>query len=170
MASGCGCVGWACLLGHKLILQCKISLYARMDSCVEDDTDLRSTSMATQRLLSLEREKRIAAERLVEKERQALLQLRNLLSCKGIEINNKYQKEEDNPTTENSSKEPLQRSVSNTSAGFITRAFSQEFSSSVFNDLPGELQQSLALNHIGKYVCVCVLITMWFMMSVVSVR
>ena len=70
---------------------------------VEEDTDLRSTNMATQRLLSLEREKRIAAERLVEKERQALLQLRNLLSCKGIEINNKYQKE-DNPTTESSSK------------------------------------------------------------------
>ena len=151
-------MGWACLLGHKLRLQCKISyiyIYARMDSCVEEDTDLRSTNMATQRLLSLEREKRIAAERLVEKERQALLQLRNLLSCKGIEINNKYQKE-DNPTTESSSKEPLQRSVSNTSVGFMTRAFSQEFSSSVFNDLPGELQQSLALNHIGKYVCACV--------------
>ena len=98
-----------------------------------------------QKILRLEREKRIAAELLVEKERQALLQLKYLL------LKRKSNEEpEDKVEDSYASKGPLRRTVSNSSVSTLPRAFSQEFTASVLGELPGDVQQSLELQKLGK--------------------
>lgn len=82
------------------------------------------------KLLSLEKEKRIIAERNVEAVNQALLQIKVLLD-----------KRQDSEAT-------LKRSVSSSSNSLnspLPRAFSQEFYDLILHDLPDEVQSTLAI-------------------------
>ena len=92
-------------------------------------------------LLSLEKERRFAAEALAEAEKQALLQL--LL----------YLKEKLEPTSPLSLGEDQQdfirrvsssASIGNLSSAALPRAFSREFYDAVLQEMPGELKESLA--------------------------
>ncbi len=98
-----------------------------------------NSEVPLQTLLSIERDKRIAAELLAEKEHQALLQLKNIL----------LKKAKDDEKKETKDKAAVKRTVSNTSVGQLPRAFSQEFTASVLGDLPSPVQQSLDLQTLG---------------------
>lgn len=97
------------------------------------------------KMLSLEREKRVAAELLVEKEHQALLQLRNMLISRNYGLGSKDSAAFNSTRSMN----PPERSISTSSSiAALPRAFSQEFTASVFGDLPSPLQDSLDMQNI----------------------
>lgn len=106
------------------------------------DSETQVGELPLQKLLSLEREKRISAELLVEREHQALLQLKNIL----------HKRRSDENTTSKTSAFPkdVRKTFSNSSMETLPRAFSQEFTTSVFDDLPSPVQQSLDLQMLGK--------------------
>ena len=105
------------------------------------DSETQVGELPLQKLLSLEREKRISAELLVEREHQALLQLKNILHKR---------KSDENTTSKTSFPKDVRKSFSSSSMETLPRAFSQEFTTSVFDDLPSPVQQSLDLQTLGK--------------------
>ena len=118
------------------------ALHCRVAREVMESTELQTADISEvplQKLLSVEREKRIAAELLAEKEHQALLQLKNIL----------LKKVKDDESKDTKDKVAVKRTVSNTSVGLLPRVFSQEFTASVLGDLPSPVQQSLDLQTLG---------------------
>lgn len=96
-----------------------------------EETDGSREAAMLSRLLVLEREKRIRAERLVEAERQMLLQMKMSRTCT-------EEKEGGAARIPKS----LSRSSSTASIQF-PRTFSQDFSSSILGQLSGELKEVL---------------------------
>ena len=112
---------------------------------MEEDVNavnMNSTEATLSRLLDLEREKRIAAEILVETEKQALLQLKILLDNLHHEERRQQTQEDDdednNPTVTRSVLSP-------NSIGPLPRAFSQEFYDKVLRELSGDVQTALGI-------------------------
>ena len=98
------------------------------------DTNISNESSVPASLLSLEKEKRIAAERDVEILTQAFLQLKLLQERYNIFT------AADQPT--------LKRSLSSSSVFINTplpRAFSQEFYELILHDLPNDIQSTLTV-------------------------
>lgn len=104
--------------------------------------NINSMESTLSRLLNLEREKRIAAEILVERERQALLQLKVLLD-------NLHHEERRQQTQEGADEDKnltVMRSVpSSSSIGRLPRAFSQEFYDTVLSELSSDVQTALSI-------------------------
>ena len=96
-----------------------------------EEADGASEVAMLNRLLVLERERRIRAERLVEAERQLLLQLKMSPTCSQVE--------------EGGADRLLPAPSRNSSCASIQfpRNFSQDFTSSVMNQLSGELREVL---------------------------
>ena len=96
-----------------------------------EEVDGTSEMAMLSRLLVLERERRIRAERLVEAERQLLLQLKMSATCSEVE--------------EGGADQILPSPSRSSSCASIRfpRNFSQDFSSSVMNQLSGELREVL---------------------------
>ena len=122
-----------------------------------EEVDGASEIAMLNRLLVLEREKRIRAERLVEAERQLLLQLKMSTTCSEVEEGG-ADLILPNPS----------RSSSCASLRF-PRNFSQDFTSSVMNQLSGELREVLGSGkrcrpreYPGKRARLRLLTVMWF--------
>lgn len=120
----------------------------RRDSREQENTRGRRELATLSRLLALEREKRIGAERLVEAERQALLQLSNLLVARSRMRQPRISsaRRRDSGTVRSSSSSSSLSQTSNTPqlAESTVPISGDDLFATVFNLLPAEAQGLLA--------------------------